>query len=483
MRRYDEESDEESSSSSSSDSDSMDSADDDDDESDHPSDDDDDSAASSRRRAPVDYSEGAASRPPASYGVEALPLGSQAAHSSRRRAPVDYSEGTASPATRMNTPTGRSRGSRIRTIPTASGGGAAGGKQARPSSASPFASTGLGIDDAVLLMVSSVFNGMNDRYATVISNDKFRDYPGQRVSYDEIIYENLRTDPRSPTPREPRRLREIPLVRDGFGFPSTRMISGPGDFEDQYILNRVNMKTRVVNRRAEKRIEIKKEGAGWKNIRFSKDFLGTCMAMLMKKIRTAGTAGVVERTIGQQVLENFRNEVIGLAERILNSARGDIYYLVDVENLFNRQNFDTYEDGLRSILPQLDMYFRRRWRGDLLWGYDPRTGELIFRGLNHPDMRGKRIQLVFPVFKNRIGAFNYQLRQTMAYYRDSLGIDFVFDIRVVPYSIDFFNTLSRGTSQGSRGASRGSRGAGGRAPKRQRRSLVDLNNLLIKLRF
>ena len=114
-------------------------------------------------------------------------------------------------------------------------------------------------------MVSLVFNGMKDRYATVISNDKFRDYPGQRVSYDEIIYENLRTDPRSRTPREPPRLRNIPLIG------SNRMISGPGEFGDEYILDRVNMETRVdvkkrVNRRGtpfeERRIEIKSERAG-----------------------------------------------------------------------------------------------------------------------------------------------------------------------------------------------------------------------------
>ena len=326
--------------------------------------------------------------------------------------------GALSPATRSSTPTGRVRVLDGRASPTPKRGLGRG---------SPVASSGKGIDDAILLMVSLVFKNMEGYHATVISNDRFREYPGQRIFFDEMQRENSRASSGASAASSVR-----PPA------PNARTITGDvGEDVKESILIKSNFTTRLTGPDRMKEIYIK-TNRGWENICTSKTFKNICSAVLNEKLNAAGYFA----DVGPSVIRGFALEVCRMATNIAHKSTARIFYIVDVENLFFRE---AYEQRLPPILDVANIYIRRRWKDQLA------------------NERGRNVSLIFPLFTNRFAKFDKARRRIMTGRLRSA--ENAFNVDLIPYSLDFFNKpIDRPT-------------------KKMRTGLVDLNTLLIKLRF
>ena len=344
------------------------------------------------------------------------------------------------------------------------------------------ASYSMGIDDAVLLMTSVVIDNMIDlgegRHSTVISNDRFQDYAyGTRLNFSEIEHENIQEYMRSEEGQAwarsnpvytPARLSVLAPSPGG-----ARLISLEGEETREYFQTKFDSNTGVVLvRREPGRYTPAGPDQDWLPLNESELFFRECLAMLRSKLTRF--SGIPDFARGlQQVVFELSNEI---AKNLRNS---DIAYLVDVENMFHR-NFGDFEFRFKRILPVLNKYFRRRYRGELMWGRNGNTGE------GDPASLGQRVTIVLPVYENKrepmIRALQAVLRQN----------DLKYNIIVVPFNIDFFNRLARrGVTSTTRASTpftpivpspRGTKRGGGAAGGGKKRKM-GLHEMFASLRF
>jgi len=351
------------------------------------------------------------------------------------------------------------------------------------SSSSSAASYSMGIDDAVLLMTSVVIENMinlgEGRHSTVISNDRFQDYAyGTRLNFAEIEHENTEEYMRTPEGQEwarhnpvytPERLRGLapsPFVG--------RLISLEGEETREYFQTKFDSDTGVVLvRRQPGPYTPAGPDHDWLPLNESGLFFRECLALLRSKL--TGFSGKTDFARGlQQVVFELSNEI---AKSIRNS---DIAYLVDVENMFHLRYGD-FELRFKRILPVLNKYFRRRYAGELMWGRDGNTGE------GDPASVGQRVVLVLPVYENKRIPMIRALQAVLGQFDD-----LVYNIMVVPFNIDFFNTLARrGVTPTTRASTpftpvvpspRGTKRGGGAAGGGKRRKM-GLHDMFASLRF
>ena len=342
-------------------------------------------------------------------------------------------------------------------------------------------STSKGIDDAVLLMVALTLKNMG-LHCSIISNDKFHDYQlGDRLNLDEMMYENNlewwnRADvkrwreahPAEAKARQPKRppvrLRRLP-VRPGLGRQISR--SGANTDYSSFRVIPVEGDLHILN--------LKKNTT--ESIATSTKFEFACAKVLAKKLNVEQPYNVVQA---------FRDEVVRFVYNVTNQNKGDIVYIVDVENIFHKAS---YVKSLPALLPEIDKYIRRRWVGQILWGRGV-DGNVLFGGVGYKGVGGanfNRIRVIFPAFReNRYGAFKLALERVQT----EMEWVPVFDVGMVPYSIGWFNRDYSGSS-GSAGeatsadstpeTSRSSSPAGGGSGGFGR--LHDLITSMVKLRF
>lgn len=335
----------------------------------------------------------------------------------------------------------------------------------------------MGIDDAVLLMVSVVLQKMinlgDRRHSTVISNDRFQDYAyGTRLNYAEIEHENLEEYMRTPLGQEwaksnpvytPKRLRGLaPSPSAG------RQISLPGeatreDFETKFDSD---TGTVVIRRRYARYAPASPENV-WKPLNKSNLFFVECGLLLRSKMK-AFSVPLLDIARGlQQTVFDLVNQIA------MNLRNSDVAYIVDVENMFHI-SYGNFETRFMRILPALNKYFRRRYRGEMMWGPDGNTGA------DDPAAQGQRVTLVLPVYQNKQRAMIRGLEAALG------RMNIKFNIVVVPFNIDFFNTLARrSVTPGTRPATpftpivpspKGSIGGG-------KRRKIELRELFASLRF
>jgi hypothetical protein len=135
-----------------------------------------------------------------------------------------------------------------------------------------------------------------------------------------------------------------------------------------------------------------------------------------------------------------------MAREMASGSSARTFYIIDVENIFHGR---TYGVVLRQVLNAANVYIQRRWNE---------------RG------RGRNVTLIIPLFSTKVAIFQRIMREIIDELT-SYGRAYAFNVRIIPYSLDFFNnpTVHDPTTEP--------------AAKRRRTGLVDLNNLFIKLRF
>lgn len=309
------------------------------------------------------------------------------------------------------------------------------GSRSAPSSRS----RGSGIDDAILLMTSLVLNNMDESMGntrcTVVSNDRFQDYAiGNRLSYTEIKYINAVEEwyaggQGGARPRMPRRLQQLRVVAPRLG----RQLSIDGGnprkpFETSFV-------------RPE--IYIKLDDGGTEQLNTNARFTFQCYEMLQQKL--------ADLRLPPEYVRGFQTEVYNLSKSIANRATGDIFYIVDVENLFytssrNMSLVEWYKFNLEVMLVQMHNYVLKRWRGQYLSNEEDLSqvtpalteseiemiGEFGYNGDN-------RVSVVFPVYSNKIRAFERALGEVKEKFKAN-SFNLVVDTMVAPINIDFINT-------------------------------------------
>ena len=165
--------------------------------------------------------------------------------------------------------------------------------------------------------------------------------------------------------------------------------------------------------------------------------------MLNDKLYAAGYGAYNVRS----VIGGFTHEVCEMAKEMAKSS-ARIFYIIDVENLFHSVKYDAVLPG---VLDAANSYIQRRWNDEL--------------------RMGRNVSLIIPVFFRKVAIFQRLVRKINAAKLRLDGNAYAFNVKVIAYSLDFFNnpTNRNPTTE--------------RAAKRRRTELVDLNNLLIKLRF
>lgn len=367
-----------------------------------------------------------------------------------------------------------------------------GGKAASSSSSGRgAASYSMGIDDAVLLMTSVVIENMinlgEGRHSTVISNDRFQDYAyGTRLHYEEIEHENtmawLRSSDgarwatehpklaseRARTPSKLRRLNRIPNKP-----PLGRLISIEAEDTREYFETKFDdVRGVVLVRRQTGPYSPVGPDNNWLPLNESGLFFRECLALLRSKL--TGFSG------GTDFARGLQQAVFELSNKIaMNMRNCDVAYIVDVENIFYIR-YGGFEKRFKTILPALNTYFRRRYRGQLMWGPDGKTGEEDSASL------GQRIMIVLPVYDNKQKPMCLALEAALNdvdINGNRLGDTLKYNINVISFNIDFFNRLARSSTPitRTRGAKSGGGAAGG--GKRRKTGPRSLHKMFALLRF
>lgn len=272
-----------------------------------------------------------------------------------------------------------------------------------------------GIDDAVLLMTSKVFARLvNHVHVTVISKDNFSDYGyGNRLNFEDIKN----------------------WIRNTSKSTLTRQLTNEAKEDGKKYQTQEASHTQH-NRRG--KFDIVKENSYGKIIEpleTSNIFRTDCLKLL--------TLEKIENMNLMTTIIKFVEVVEGLSTKILKILNQDILYLIDVENIFFRQN---YRDFLPYVLDLLNLYFEKRWRNQIMWGErDYRDNQMmssnriVFLPKDSPKAWGRRILVVFPVFESRYRPFIAALDHVKRKMEREEYV-FLFDIQCVQYNIDFFNS-------------------------------------------